>query len=431
MGGGTAGPERLRVESVMQVAAIRQQFLDYFAARGHTIVPSAPLVPGNDPTLLFTNSGMVQFKDVFLGTDKRPTSAPPTSQRCVRAGGKHNDLENVGYTARHHTFFEMLGNFVRRLLQARRDRLRLGAADRGLPPAGGEALDHRLPNRRRGLRHRTGDIGVPRERIVRIGDNKGAHYASDNFWQMGDTGPCGPCSEIFYDHGPAVAGGPPGSAERGRPLHRDLEPGVHAVQPRRGTACSPPAEALRGHRHGARAPRRGAAGRAQQLRHRPVPRPDRRGGEADRRDRPRRAFAQGDRRPHPRLRLPGRRRRDPEQRGPRLCPAADHPARDPPRLQARADPALLRRAGTGARATDGRGLPGAAAQAGRGHSGAACRGGALRRNARARHEDPRRRARRSEGHGQPHALRRDRLHALRHLRLPPRPDGRHLPRARR
>ncbi|HTR59815.1 MAG TPA: alanine--tRNA ligase [Casimicrobiaceae bacterium] len=198
----------------MRASEIRRQFLDYFAARGHTIVPSAPLVPANDPTLLFTNSGMVQFKDVFLGKEEPPHLRVADVQRCLRAGGKHNDLENVGYTARHHTFFEMLGNwsfgdyFKREAIRYAWDLL---TSVYKLPVdqlwvtvyhTDDEAYDAWAS-----------DIGVPRERIVRIGDNKGAPYASDNFWQMAETGPCGPCSEIFYDHGPGIAGGPPGSAE--------------------------------------------------------------------------------------------------------------------------------------------------------------------------------------------------------------------------
>ena len=198
----------------MKANDIRRAFLDYFAARGHTIVPSAPLVPANDPTLLFTNSGMVQFKDVFLGTVKRSYVRAADVQRCLRAGGKHNDLENVGYTARHLTFFEMLGNwsfgdyFKREAIRWAGDLLpnvyklpadRLWAT---VYHTDDEAYDAWA-----------NDIRLPRERIVRIGDNKGAPYASDNFWQMADTGPCGPCSEIFYDHGPGTPGGPPGSAE--------------------------------------------------------------------------------------------------------------------------------------------------------------------------------------------------------------------------
>jgi alanyl-tRNA synthetase len=197
----------------MKAAAIRRQFLDYFAARGHTIVPSAPLVPANDPTLLFTNSGMVQFKDVFLGKEQRSYVRAADVQRCLRAGGKHNDLENVGYTARHHTFFEMLGNwsfgdyFKREAILWAWDLL---TNVYKLPPDRLWVTVYHTDEE--AFEAWASDIGLPRERIVRIGDNKGAPYASDNFWQMADTGPCGPCSEIFYDHGPGVAGGPPGSA---------------------------------------------------------------------------------------------------------------------------------------------------------------------------------------------------------------------------
>lgn len=193
---------------------IRQAFLDFFASKGHQVVASSSLVPHGDPTLLFTNAGMNQFKDVFLGFDKRPYTRATTSQKCVRAGGKHNDLENVGYTARHHTFFEMLGNFsfgdyfkedaityawelLTEVFKLPKDKLTVTVyADDD------EAYD---------IWHNT--IGVPAERIIRIGDNKGARYASDNFWMMGDTGPCGPCTEIFYDHGDHHFGGPPGSPD--------------------------------------------------------------------------------------------------------------------------------------------------------------------------------------------------------------------------
>ena len=199
----------------MKASEIRSTFLKFFESKGHQVVASSPVVPGDDPTLLFTNAGMNQFKDVFLGFDKRPYTRATTSQKCIRAGGKHNDLENVGYTARHHTFFEMLGNFsfgdyfkkdairyawelLTEVYQLPKDKLwaTVYAED-------DEAYDIWLK-----------DIGLPAERIVRIGDNKGGRYMSDNFWMMGDTGPCGPCSEIFYDHGPDVAGGPPGSAEQ-------------------------------------------------------------------------------------------------------------------------------------------------------------------------------------------------------------------------
>ncbi len=196
----------------VSVKEIRQQFLDFFASKGHQVVASSSVVPHGDPTLLFTNAGMNQFKDVFLGFDKRPYTRATTSQKCVRAGGKHNDLENVGYTARHHTFFEMLGNFsfgdyfkedaikyawelLTEVYKLPKDKLTVTVyADDD------EAYDIWA-----------NEIGVPKERIIRIGDNKGARYASDNFWMMGDTGPCGPCTEIFYDHGEHIWGGPPGS----------------------------------------------------------------------------------------------------------------------------------------------------------------------------------------------------------------------------
>ncbi len=194
---------------------IRQQFLDYFRAQGHEVVPSSPLVPGNDPTLLFTNAGMVQFKDVFLGADKRSYKRAVSSQRCVRAGGKHNDLDAVGYTARHHTFFEMLGNFSFGDY-FKRDAIRyaweLLTSVYGLPADKLWVTVYHTDDEAYALWSK--EIGVPVERIVRIGDNKGAPYASDNFWQMADTGPCGPCTEIFYDHGPHIPGGPPGSPEQ-------------------------------------------------------------------------------------------------------------------------------------------------------------------------------------------------------------------------
>ena len=198
----------------MKSAEIRQKFLEFFASKGHQIVASSSLVPHEDPTLLFTNAGMNQFKDVFLGFDKRPYTRATTSQKCVRAGGKHNDLENVGYTARHHTFFEMLGNFsfgdyfkrdaihyawelLTGVFKLPKDKLTVTVYAED-----DEAYDIW-----------TKEIGVPSERVIRIGDNKGARYASDNFWMMGDTGPCGPCTEIFYDHGEHIWGGPPGSPE--------------------------------------------------------------------------------------------------------------------------------------------------------------------------------------------------------------------------
>ncbi|CAH3260737.1 TPA: alanine--tRNA ligase [Klebsiella pneumoniae] len=197
-------------------AEIRQAFLDFFHSKGHQVVASSSLVPHNDPTLLFTNAGMNQFKDVFLGLDKRNYSRATTAQRCVRAGGKHNDLENVGYTARHHTFFEMLGNF------SFGDYFKQDAIKYAWELLTGENW-FALPKEKLWVTvYETDDeafdiwaneVGVPRERIIRIGDNKGAPFASDNFWQMGDTGPCGPCTEIFFDHGDHIWGGPPGSPE--------------------------------------------------------------------------------------------------------------------------------------------------------------------------------------------------------------------------
>ena len=196
------------------VAEIRQSFLDFFAAKGHTVVASSPLVPGNDPTLMFTNSGMVQFKDVFLGTDRRSYVRAASVQACLRAGGKHNDLENVGYTARHHTFFEMLGNwsfgdyFKRESLKWAWELL---TQVYGLPQERLLATVYQEDDEAYDIW--TKDIGLPPERVIRIGDNKGGRYKSDNFWMMADTGPCGPCSEIFYDHGDHIPGGPPGSPE--------------------------------------------------------------------------------------------------------------------------------------------------------------------------------------------------------------------------
>ncbi|NOT19472.1 MAG: alanine--tRNA ligase, partial [Sideroxydans sp.] len=198
----------------MKSSEIRQKFLDYFASKGHTIVASSSLVPHEDPTLLFTNAGMNQFKDVFLGFDKRPYTRATSSQKCVRAGGKHNDLENVGYTARHHTFFEMLGNFsfgdyfkrdainyawelLTVVFKLPKDKLYVTVYAED-----DEAYDIW-----------TKEMGLTPDRVIRIGDNKGARYASDNFWMMGDTGPCGPCTEIFYDHGAHIPGGLPGTPE--------------------------------------------------------------------------------------------------------------------------------------------------------------------------------------------------------------------------
>lgn len=198
----------------MKTSEIRQKFLQYFQSNGHTIVPSSSLVPGNDPTLLFTNSGMVQFKDVFTGKDARAYTRATSSQRSVRAGGKHNDLENVGYTARHHTFFEMLGNFSFGDY-FKHDAIRFAwtllTEVYLLPKEKLWVTVYQEDDEAYAIWEK--EVGVPPERIIRIGDNKGGRYESDNFWRMGDTGPCGPCTEIFYDHGPEIWGGPPGSPE--------------------------------------------------------------------------------------------------------------------------------------------------------------------------------------------------------------------------
>lgn len=204
------------IEKIMKTSELRQKFLKFFETKGHTVVRSSSLVPHDDPTLLFTNAGMNQFKDVFLGFDKRPYSRATTAQKCVRAGGKHNDLENVGYTARHHTFFEMMGNFSFGDY-FKRDAIHFAweflTSPEWLNIPKDKLLATVYAEDDEAYNIWLNEIGMPSERIVRIGDNKGAKYASDNFWQMGDTGPCGPCSEIFYDHGEEIWGGIPGSPE--------------------------------------------------------------------------------------------------------------------------------------------------------------------------------------------------------------------------
>ncbi|MFM2329008.1 MAG: hypothetical protein RLZZ494_1111, partial [Pseudomonadota bacterium] len=198
----------------MKASEIRNTFLKFFESKGHQIVASSPVVPGDDPTLLFTNAGMNQFKDVFLGFDKRPYTRATTAQKCIRAGGKHNDLDNVGYTARHHTFFEMLGNFsfgdyfkhdaISYAWELLTGHFKLPADKLWVTVYSEDDEAYDIWNK---------VVGVPAERIIRIGDNKGGRYMSDNFWMMGDTGPCGPCTEIFYDHGEGIPGGPPGSPD--------------------------------------------------------------------------------------------------------------------------------------------------------------------------------------------------------------------------
>lgn len=211
------------------LADIRSTFLDFYRRQGHAVVPSSPLVPRNDPTLMFTNSGMVQFKNLFTGVETRDYSRATTAQKCVRAGGKHNDLDNVGYTARHHTFFEMMGNFSFGDYfkeEAIRYSWELLTKDFGLNPDKLLVTVFHTDDEAANLWKKIANL--PDERIIRIA-------TSDNFWMMGPTGPCGPCSEIFYDHGPEIWGGPPGSPGRGwRPVHRDLEHRLHAVRAVRG-----------------------------------------------------------------------------------------------------------------------------------------------------------------------------------------------------
>ena len=260
------------------LAQIRSTFLDFFKRQGHEVVASSPLVPRNDPTLMFANSGMVQFKNVFTGSEKRPYSRATTAQKCVRAGGKHNDLDNVGYTARHHTFFEMLGNFSFGDYfkpDAIEWAWTLITREFGLPKDKLTVTVYHDDDEAYELWKKI--AGLPDSRIIRI-------PTSDNFWAMGDTGPCGPCSEIFYDHGDKIPGGPPGSAEDDGDRFIEIWNLVfmqfeQVTKEERVNA----AEALDRHRHGARAHRGGAAGHARQLRDRPVPRADRGHRREDRR----------------------------------------------------------------------------------------------------------------------------------------------------
>ena len=422
----------------MKAAEIRSTFLQFFASKGHTIVPSSSVVPGDDPTLLFTNAGMNQFKDVFLGFDKRPYVRAATSQKCIRAGGKHNDLENVGYTARHHTFFEMLGNFSFGDY-FKKDALKFAW----------ELLTevYRLPADKLWATVYAEDdeaydiwtnvIGLPAERVVRIGDNKGARYASDNFWMMGDTGPCGPCSEIFYDHGPDVAGGPPGSPEQDGDRYIEIwnnvfmqfnrdEAGVMHKLPKPSVDTGMGLERLTAvlqHVHSnyeidlfvnllAAAKREVDAAGA---------------GDCDKDSPSLKVIAD-----HIRAcSLHHRRRRHPGQRRARLRAAPDRAARDPPRLQARRAPALLPQAGhrpwSPRWATP---IPSCASDGAARHRRPAAGRGALLPDDRQRHGDPRGRARRAASAGAALGWRR-RLQAARHLRLSARPHRRRLPRARR
>ena len=343
---------------------IRASFLDYFAKAGHEIVPSSPLVPRNDPTLMFTNAGMVQFKNVFTGLEKRPYQRAVTAQKCVRAGGKHNDLDNVGYTARHHTFFEMLGNFS--FGDYFKDRAielawNLVTKEFGLPKDKLTATVYVDDDQAFDLWKKI--AGLPDSRIIRIA-------GSDNFWQMGDTRPVRAVLGDFLRsrrQDPRRAARQPG--RRGRPLHRDLESRVHAVRAAAGRRAHRPAAAVDRHRHGARADRRRAAGHPRQLFHRSVPRPDRRHRRADQGLARRRAegLAPRHRRSSAGVGLPDRRRRAAVERRPRLRAPPHHAPRHAPRRAARRPRAADVEARAGAGPRDGPGLSGARPRRGPDH----------------------------------------------------------------
>ncbi len=360
---------------------IRAAFLDYFAKNGHEIVASSPLVPRNDPTLLFTNAGMVQFKNVFTGLEKRPYRRAATSQKCVRAGGKHNDLENVGYTARHHTFFEMLGNFsFGDYFKERAIELawNLITRDFGLPRDRLLVTVYSEDDDAAALWAKI--AGLPEDRIIRIA-------TSDNFWAMGDVGPCGPCSEIFWDHGPAIPGGPPGSpdADGDRFVeiwnlvfmqYEQLGPGERVPLPRAsidtGMGLERIAAVLQGKHDNydidlfrsliqasADASRGGGRRRAC-------------------------GVAPGHRRPSARRRVSDRRRRVAEQGRARLCAAPDHAAGDAPRPHARLQGAADVAAGAGPGAADGCGLWRIGARPAADHRDPAARGNQFQADARPR-----------------------------------------------
>ena len=370
------------------VNEIRSAFLDYFRKNGHEVVASSPLVPRNDPTLMFTNAGMVQFKNVFTGLEQRPYSRAATSQKCVRAGGKHNDLDNVGYTARHHTFFEMLGNFsFGDYFKERAIELAWNLVTKEF----GLAKDRLLVT----VYHTDDEAaalwkkiaGLPEERIIRIADlgqflGDGRHRSVRSV--LGDL------LRSWRGHSRRPARQP----GRGRrPLHRDLEPRLHAVRAGDEGGAHRPAAPLDRHRHGAGAHRRGAAGRARQLRHRPVPRADPRLRGGDRRQGGRQEPGEPPRhrRPSARIELPDRRRRAAVQRGPRLCAAPHHAPRHAPCAAARRGRAADVAAGAGAGARDGPGLSRAGARRAADHRDAEARGDALPQDAGARPGPARRR----------------------------------------
>ena len=372
-------------ESPMTGHELRERFLRYFERNGHAIVRSSPLVPAQDPTLLFTNAGMVQFKSVFLGEERRDYVRATTCQKCVRAGGKHNDLENVGYTARHHTFFEMLGNFsFGDYFKRRGGRLRLGVRDEGPGNPAGPPDGDRLHRRRRGLRALAGVAGLPAEKILRLGEK-------DNFWAMGDTGPCGPVLGAALPPGRSppcaeVAGRPvvPRPGVRVRPVARDLEPGLHAVRPGRLGQADAAAEAVDRHRDGPGADHRGGAGRGVELPHGPAPaaRRPRRAAEREalRRARGRRRLDAGHRRPRPGGGLPDLGPGAAVQRVARLRPAPDHAPGDAPRPAPRPDGAVPLAGDRHGGGDDGRVYPELVEQRDAGGRDRAAGGGALRRD---------------------------------------------------
>ena len=404
---------------------IRKSFLDFFERNDHTVVASSALVPRNDPTLMFTNAGMVQFKNVFTGLEKRPYVRAATSQKCVRAGGKHNDLDNVGYTARHHTFFEMLGNFsFGDYFKERAIALAWELITKDFAISPERLLITVYIDDDDAFKLWKKITGLPEKKILRIA-------GSDNFWSMGDTGPCGPCCGNLlrprrpHPRRPARLG-----RCRGRPFHRDLESRLHAVRAARGRQAHRPAAALDRHRHGARTHRRGAAGHPRQLRHRSVRQPDRayRGADQGRRPWAAQGFAPGDRRSPARLRLPDRRRRAALQRRPRLCAPPHHAARHAPRRTARGQRAADVEAGAGAHARDGPGLSGTHPRRGADLRDAEAGGDALPRHAGARARHPRRKeCGPEEGR---HVRRRYCVYALRHLWLSSGPHAGRAARAR-
>ena len=373
------------------VNEIRSAFLNYFAENGHEIVPSSPLVPRNDPTLMFTNAGMVQFKNVFTGVEKRPYQRATTSQKCVRAGGKHNDLDNVGYTARHHTFFEMLGNFS--FGDYFKDRAielawNLVTKEFGLPKDKLTATVYIDDDEAFDLWKKI--AGLPESRIIRIA-------GADNFWQMGDTGPCGPCSEIFYDHGDKIWGGPPGSPEQDGDRFieiwnlvfmqfEQLEGGARNPLPKpsidTGAGLERVAAVLQGKHDNYDIDLFVALIRAIS---------DLTGADPQG---PQKALAARDRRSSARVVVPDRRRRAAVERRPRLRAAPDHAPRHAPCAVARRAGAADASAGLGAGARDGPGLSGTGARRRADRGNAAARRDALPQDAGARPVDPRREERR-------------------------------------